>query len=118
MLWVLNSTLYNSNCKFYAVEEVPKKIKRSPSAIENIIKEVPLKMYKYTFSMALAYNDIPFIIFSKSPALVYFQMHFVSIYFHRHFLYTLTTTQSVDTQDFAQYMHKTSGHLALDGGGR
>ena len=41
-----------------SIEEVSIFMKIIPCAINNIIKEVTLKIYQYTFSMALGYNGI------------------------------------------------------------
>ena len=41
-----------------SIEEVSIFMKIIPCAINNIIKEVTLKIYQYTFSMALGYSGI------------------------------------------------------------
>ena len=51
------------------------------SATENIMMEVSLKLPNFRFSVALAYNGISIIIFSKAP-----DIECILNYFHRHFL--------------------------------
>ena len=53
----------------FHIEEVPMKIYCISSATENIVMEVPEKISIYTFSVALAYNEISIIIFLKAPDL-------------------------------------------------
>ena len=70
------------------VEKVPMKMFCIPSAIKDILMEVPLKILQMTSSMALAYNGIPIVVSLRAPDLeCIFKGIFFFSYLHRHFLY-------------------------------
>ena len=53
-----------------------------PSGIENIIKEVPLKISILALSKALGYEGVSFIVFQWHSLFKYIQRHLVYQYFY------------------------------------